>query len=155
MRAMWNQRLDGRDAPKPKPFPGKYPTRLAYEIRFSGGRTESYCGKPSKQAVERLFALQQRRRVRFSCVVEFDRERVVTKVSTWGPWDRQDRDPRTETCRILGYVYHPFRTDGLRMFLRPWWLKKVGGKVLYSPHKVLKLQEHVLTYKARLKEMGL
>lgn len=65
----------------PRPFAGKYPTRLAWRILTGDGVTHTYQGRPSLVARQRLLSLLRTQTVRKLGVVEYDRSGPLMKTS--------------------------------------------------------------------------
>lgn len=114
-----------KEATTPKPFAGKWPTRLYYR-----GADRSYFGKPHPSAIR-----NRERAVTFdptSCIVEFDRGGVVyhwfiySGVMTVGPL-------------FKFYHFWQLAAPGASHILDPTYSKRVGGWNIYSPYKTLKL----------------
>jgi hypothetical protein len=94
-----------------KPFPGKYPTRVAWQCRYNG-KLVSYVGKPSPRAFKKFH--EYRRRGNTSLwAVEFDRKGIIGR--------------RTEDGVVLNSVarghYHPLGNEREDFFGRPFrWI---------------------------------
>lgn len=58
---------------RPKPFPGKYPTRIHYKIALFKGSPIVYTGKPNVEAMLRFRRLLRANVVRQYTIAEFDR----------------------------------------------------------------------------------
>lgn len=71
---------------EPRPFPGKYPTRIAWVLKQQGGRTYSYIGKPSANALKQLLMMQARRPAKQIDFVEFDMGHVVGRAEKGRLW---------------------------------------------------------------------
>lgn len=95
-----------------KPFPGKYPTRVAWQCHYRG-KLVSYVGKPSPRAFKK-FLEYRRRGVPSLWAVEFDRKGIVGR--------------RAENGAILNSVtrayYHPLGNEREDFFGRPFrWIE--------------------------------
>jgi hypothetical protein len=58
---------------RPKPFPGKFPTRIFYKLTLRRGSTVIYTGKPNVEVMLRLRRLIRANQVRQYTLAEFDR----------------------------------------------------------------------------------
>ena len=58
---------------KPKPFPGRYPTRIYYKLYMFKGAPIIYLGKPNVDAMKRFRRLLRANRIQRYKVAEFDR----------------------------------------------------------------------------------
>jgi hypothetical protein len=117
----------------PAPFPGKWPTRIAWHYKVAGGPDESYVGKPTAQAVQRYQALVRQRDllVRLTYVMEFDRKHIP--IYYWSQTSPMQINPT-----IYG-VYHFWQNPApvaghlaLQSFRR-----RLGGFPVYSPYRAL------------------
>jgi hypothetical protein len=94
-----------------KPFPGKYPTRVAWQCHYNG-KLVSYVGKPSPRAFKK-FHEYRRRGVHSLWAVEFDRKGIIGR--------------RVENGTVLNSVartyYHPLNDERGDFFGRPFrWI---------------------------------
>ena len=58
---------------RPKPFPGKFPTRIYYKLTLLKGVTITYMGKPNVEVILRFRRLLRANRVRQYTIAEFDK----------------------------------------------------------------------------------
>lgn len=131
---------------KPLPFPGKYPTRIAYAFVF---RDESrppitYMGKPSMSAAKRWMRIWNENEQ-----AKIRDKQPVCEVVAYAEFDRagliQRYLPGTTAILIAQNMtyYHPWDAHGmgLKSFAEPFYNKRVAGNTSYSPHKTLKLAQ--------------
>lgn len=105
----------------PKPFPGKYPTRIAWQGRYKG-QVISYVGKPSLRALQRFHTY--RRRTPYMWAVEFDRAGVVGKRAEGG----------IITNAASRTYYHPVVDERVDFFLRPFrWITYTEPELIPAP----------------------
>lgn len=140
----------------PAPFPGEFPTRIAWRFRAVGRGKEAgkffdeeYLGKPNGLAVCRLRNLE----ARFAAkgwrpnieTWEFDRKVVILR-SFFNPVMGLDEVTAVET---LMAAYHPWQAFGRRLdhFLPEIFIKNIGGFRVYATTKMLKT-EFITSYKA-------
>jgi len=71
----YNQRVPAfvKGGHRPKPFPGKFPTRIYYKIALFKGSPIVYLGKPNTEVMKRFRRLLRANLVRQYTVAEFDR----------------------------------------------------------------------------------
>lgn len=94
-----------------KPFPGKYPTRVAWQCHYKG-KLVSYVGKPSPRAFKK-FHEYRRRGITTLWAVEFDRKGIVGRRAENG----QMFNASTRT------YYHPLGNEREDFFGRPFrWI---------------------------------
>jgi hypothetical protein len=115
------------NATRPKPFPGKFPTRIAWEFTFHNGETHSYVGKPSRWALVRYWNLIKPD-VKEYWALEFDRSGSVARIKAVYPYLNE---PETAIASIR-WVYHPWTEDRERFYRRSGrWVNvdaKTGAK---------------------------
>ncbi len=111
---------DGKYATEPQPYPGRYPTRVAWYI---ASKTPLwYMGRPNLLQLSRALAIRGRH---LAHGWEFDRGGVI---ATW----------QTGTYGLPGPLwkhYHPFQRPGAWFEgFRPWFeMKRESGRVFYVP----------------------
>lgn len=121
------------DTNVPSPFPGKYPTRMAWVVRFQDGRVVKYFGKPNKIAAQKFLRLRDQPGVVLWSEREFDRGNVVGM--------RAETQAFCRSHGVLDKLYHPFRMrEGIADFADPFYQKRISGFRVYRPYKTLKLQ---------------
>jgi hypothetical protein len=114
----------------PAPFPGKWPTRIAW--KFLGMDVdESYVGKPIRQAAERFQTLQRTVPSVHAYFVEFDRKH--RPIYLWSNVTGLQMHP------VLYGVYHYWQSYDVAggHFAVPLYRKRLGGLVVYSPYRAL------------------
>ena len=137
-------------ARKPRPFAGKYPTRVAWVVfRKDGTLVDSYIGKPNRLQVRRLDLLGRRLKGAVAYVCEFDRNGVIWRTASNGRY----------VSMALFEFYHPWLAVGgshwsMPRFAQPFYIKRVGGMRFYSNRDPLR-REDIITLKQRMTEMGL
>lgn len=94
-------------ATKAKPFPGKYPTRVAWQALYKGKRV-SYVGKPSRRALRRFH--NYTKTALSVWALEFDRNGVIAKFSEAG----------VLVNAPLRSYYHPVADERSYFFLQPF-----------------------------------
>lgn len=95
-------------ATKARPFPGKYPTRIAWSVKDFHGKTVSYVGKPARRALQ-----QFRTRLKTGVggwAIEFDRNGLIAK---------EGGRPGTLTNANLRFHYHPVEEERNKFFVQP------------------------------------
>lgn len=156
------QREIAPEGTKPAPFPGKYPTKIAWRVRLEGDRIRTYVGKPVKVAAEAALNFARRED---SCSIwawEFDRKSVISSCYWTNPrlLVLTGRLPCSMVNGDLQKFYH-FWEDmkygvlstptHLTSFLKPTYVKriKVGDKIqpVYSPHERLRQLDHLAPFK--------
>jgi len=116
---------------RPKPFPGKFPTRIYYKLSLFNGSTIIYLGKPNVEVMRRFRRLLQSNRVRRYSIVEFDKSGAFAII---------DLDVRyigactNHFSKRFWEVYHPL--DGADPTL----------SCFAAPFRILKYQEGALYY---------
>jgi hypothetical protein len=113
-------------ASQPKPFPGKWPTRLYWRVG-----EEEYFGKPNASQVSRYQALvQEASAFRTNArVVELDRSGAI--------YIADEDGARTGT--LFGFYYHWQRADAQAGHLCvPLYRKRIAGYTVLSPYATLK-----------------
>jgi hypothetical protein len=154
-----NRRGFDPSAHVPAPFPGQWPTRIAWTFQAlclgKQSVKESYIGKPNREQVARLMRFLRAYHVPkyrvFAVAWEFDRENFLLKSVAAGA------EGAMVSANRLYDAYHPWQIRGqfLEHFLVPLYLKCIGNFPLYSTVPLLK-REYVLKYKQfMLKECGL
>lgn len=137
-------------ARKPRPFAGKFPTRIAFIVQRKDGTIEAqYLGKPNRLQLARLLRCGGRKG-RSVHAVEFDTNGPILSVGS---------QPARHHFSALWELYHPW--DGAQFpkdwrmlwFSAPHWLKKIGGFRVYSPRSPLR-REDIQSYRARLMDVG-
>lgn len=137
---------------KPKPFPGLYPTKVAWDLKYSllpyGPPRKMvktletlrlrYCGKPSRyRALELYRLLTHPGIVIFEFwAAEFDAAGIIA-------WERLK--PRTDSKTVWSTTnaygaYHPHRPSTFSIcgaFTRKFYQKRIGRFPLYSYHQKL------------------
>lgn len=89
-------------ATRPKPFPGKYPTRIAFKAVLTDGKVVTYVGKPSLRITNRIRHWRTHYVLRSIQAMEFDRNGVLAR-------DKTVNALRWEiTYANLRQKYHPF-----------------------------------------------
>lgn len=131
----------------PRPFPGRYPTRIAYRIWVKGRKgTVDYCGKPSVEAHKRFAGLIVKS-PRF-VFYEFDRKGIIGRFNS--------KKGGNSSHVTLHRIYHPFSgADPLYTFKQPWTRKKISGFVAYYCPVVKLKKEQVEAHKLWLRSLGL
>jgi hypothetical protein len=88
-------------ATKPKPFPGKYPTRIAWQGTLKNGEQISYIGKPTERILSRFRFLRENNSIARFWGVEFDKNGSIARTEYAVPWNA--------SCDAAGLrkVYHP------------------------------------------------
>jgi hypothetical protein len=90
---------------KPKPFPGKFPTRIHYELALPKGSTVIYMGKPNVEVMLRFRRLLRTNRVRQYTIAEFDRSGTFALFKI----DARFIDPDVaHISERFWKTYHPF-----------------------------------------------
>lgn len=89
-------------AQKPKPFPGRYPTRIAYVGTLANGQKVSYIGKPTRQVISRYRDWLKNYQLRDMWIIEFDRNGVIARDKNTGAL------VRTCEAAVIRNAYHPF-----------------------------------------------
>lgn len=118
----------------PAPFPGKWPTRIAWGFRgiSKSGKwfSASYIGKPTSQTVSEFVSYQQQPKTE-AWFFEFDRKHIP--IYTW------DRVQGVWTNPIMFAVYHFWQSWGNfgEHFLVPTYRRQLGGLWVYSPYRAL------------------
>jgi len=110
----------------PAPFPGKFPTRIAWVVvRHVGGRQveEKYLGKPSVNAINRLLSVGRKPDVVMTWLKEFDKKTTVGERSWQRPLQRVDF---SATSTQLVRYYH--------LLWLPDWVPGARGK--FGSHKI-------------------
>jgi hypothetical protein len=119
----------------PRPFPGRFPTRIFGEVVFTNGRKAvRYIGKPSVTAVRRLAKAAYSTGKHHCTFVEFDRRHIV-KHSYWNGDVHYPFELQNATSTLCAF-YHPWESltrhiDGL--FGNPTYVQSIGGQRCYSP----------------------
>lgn len=127
------------------PFPGKWPTKIAYALRVKGRRHPvTYAGKPSTTAVAR-FRKFSRIKGTTGWFVEFDARNPIC-------WLSQIHRYWTQNNPVYGR-YHYWDADSVHAFTAKFYRKRVAGFTLYSPFEKLKRQQ-IEDYKAWLRVQG-
>ena len=65
-----------RGGHRPKPFPGKYPTKIYYKLSLFKGSPIIYLGKPNVEVMKRFRRLLRANRICQYTIAEFDRSGV-------------------------------------------------------------------------------
>lgn len=137
---------------KPLPFHGKFPTKIAIDVRW-GRRPDqrwTYIGVPSIYAIH---ALNKRMRFRGAAAKywEFDRKGQLLYAHCQPGANRLRVQNHNNT---LVAIYHHWNNmaDPFLGFTAQFWMKKVQGRWIYSPFEHLKLDTHLRPYKAWLAE---
>jgi hypothetical protein len=140
---------------RPKPMPGKrWPTRVAWHIRladyrntpngalrFFNHRILSYVGKPNRyRALEARNFLQQIHRKNVALLAmwqaEFDKAGLVAyQTHNWG----HDKYQQASGA-FAAYHPHSSSVEIVEAFIKPLYLKYVGGMRLYSQKKKLPME---------------
>lgn len=97
-------------ATKVKPFPGKYPTRIAWSVKVFGGGTVSYVGKPSRRALQRFRSHLKTPGYLTGWAVEFDRNGLIAK---------DGGRPGTLVNANLRSHYHPYGEHRVEFYNEP------------------------------------
>lgn len=134
-----NLQVDGHRT-KPKPFPGRYPTRLVVGfVKKNGQLQRTYVGKPCKAALDLVTKFcQQKGGIVIS---EFDRGgaiRVAQRVTPHNPLTIKVSNRNL----LLERYYHPFMAQDSADVLQVWRhktfskiiaTKRHGKFIVYSP----------------------
>lgn len=119
---------------RPKPFPGRFPTKICYKLSLFDGSSIIYLGKPSVEVMGRFRRLLQSNRVERYNIVEFD------KSGTFAAIDLDVRYIGAHTNRVserFWRTYHPL--DGadptLSCFAAPFKMLMCDDKRLYYVRK--------------------
>lgn len=109
---------------KPKPFPGRYPTRIAYTGTLIDGKVVSYVGKPTKKALLKFRQFLNSYQFKTVSAVEFDRNGAIARNNTTNPF---------ATCEksSLRLEYHPFANVKFFLDEGQWRLVQRDGKEVY------------------------
>lgn len=148
----------------PAPFPGKYPTRIAWKVvfrkgisRIKDGRMEqgvmeevmTYVGKPNKMELLRLPTMLREMQMKgwspaTLTAYEFDTQGLLSKTIETGSARFTQRSwCPTYTAGALRAYYHPWEDsqEHLKLFTGKFWLKRIKGKLkvhtIYSPMETL------------------
>lgn len=148
LKSLETPRLPRYSMADPSPFPGKYPTHLAWKFSHQG-RTQTYMGKPTTQAVAKFFSLLRQQdpwMLQAAWITEFDR--VHPYVLAW------DKQRGTQIHPRLWPFYHYWQTatQTFEHFQSPWLVKDVCGHKVYSPFRVLRRERQALWYELMSQE---
>lgn len=157
--ADWVLKTVAVGSPNPAPFPGKYPTRIAWAVSFHGREAKTYVGKPSRSAVNALGKWVSKQDFDIGVVVEFDRRNVIRDVHFQGPvraTDRLNRNP------FLMRLYHPWTApfNNFAVF-HDFVFKRIGKRQVYVPKGILNkdgllsVKKHIEPYKLNLRRHNL
>jgi len=110
----------------PAPFPGRFPTRIAWVVvRNIGGKLvkKQYLGKPSVNAMNRLLSLGRKPDVTMAWLKEFDKKTTVGERM----WNRNfQRIEFSSVSQHLKQYYHPL-----------WMAEHVPGtRGRFTSHKI-------------------
>jgi hypothetical protein len=97
-------------ATKPKPFPGKYPTRIAYAGMLLDGTHISYIGKPTRKVLARYQQWMRTHMLKQIWIIEFDRNGVIARDKSTNIYARA-----CDTVQLRS-SYHPFPKDANKFF---------------------------------------
>lgn len=158
LQMLRNMSLDNAPRP-PAPFPGKFPTWIAF-----GGDAQQweYVGKPSGNAIQ-LLTKQITRGPRGSRVhiYEFDRKGVIAYAAYISPNRLPGALVPSWMHMQLYEYYHPFEETSFIIphFQRKFYVKrlKANGVIhrVYSPFERLKVATHIEPFRTRLRGMGI
>lgn len=157
--ADWVLRPVAKGTPNPAPFPGEYPTRIAWVVTFRDRAPKVYIGKPGPSAVNALEKWVAKQDFDIGHFVEFDRRSVVRDIKFEGPIRDNDRMERNQ---LLMSVYHPWTEpfNNLGMF-RDFTFKRVAKRQVYVPRGILNaegllsVKRHIEPYKLNLRRHNL
>lgn len=116
----------------PAPFPGRWPTRIAWRVESSDGRKASYIGKPIAQAARQFQALSSLPQAYDVCyLVEFDRKHWP--IYLWSIYTG------TVTHPSLWGVYHYWQAalSYANYLTGPNYFRRLGGLPIYCPFRAL------------------
>jgi hypothetical protein len=153
------QLMAGKMAPNRRPLqmPGKnWPTRVAWTLHAAGIRADSnspagfnyhshrrlsYVGKPSRYRALEAHKFMERAqkdglRIVETYEMEFDRDGLLAYV-----YKCQGHNPTADSCGAFS-AYHPHSAspEVIGAFIKPLYLKYVGGQRLYSLKKRLQAE---------------
>ena len=142
-----------QDKKKPEPFPGKFPTRVAWtatatplmkiddELPPKAVLLAQYFGKPSAFAGERLARIMARRQRFYRLEIktwEFDRRNLLGRTI----WNQPFAGNQMQFNITLWSAYHLFNAqDYVLGWSQTPFLKNIGGFRVYSPRAVLTVAE--------------
>jgi hypothetical protein len=119
---------------RPKPFPGRFPTKIYYKLSLFNGATVVYLGKPNVEVMRRFRRLLRSNQIRRYNIVEFDRSGAFAMI------DLDVRYIGAHTNRVserFWKAYHPL--DGadptLSCFAVPFKMLKYNDERLYYVRK--------------------
>jgi hypothetical protein len=118
-------------ATRPKPFPGKTPTHMAWIVRWSNGKKWSYVGKPSKNAYDRFVKLSRHRLTNSYLIREFDQTSVIGERIDYSPLVR-DRGGFSSRDVRLAFYYKPHEPAWRILGSIPMYSQKINGRWVYS-----------------------
>ena len=115
---------------KPKPFPGRFPTKIYYKLSLFKGSPIIYMGKPNVEAMKRFRRLLRANRISRYTVAEFDRS------GTFAITDLDVRYMGEHANRVserFWRTYHPFDAADptLSCFADPFRVLHYEDKRLY------------------------
>lgn len=158
--ADWVLRPVAKGTPNPAPFPGEYPTRIAWVVTFRDRAPKVYIGKPGPSAVRALAKWTSKKDLDIGHFVEFDRRNVIRELRFTGGVRAED-GIRSRNQLLMG-VYHPWTEpfDVFEMF-RDFTFKRVAKRQVYVPRGILNaegllsVKRHIEPYKLNLRRHNL
>lgn len=106
-----------------KPFPGKYPTRIVFVIKFKGGKKPvMYSGKPLVAQAEVFYHLSLREDAISASAVEYDRKGMCINYFHSG----RGRAPAPFVAS--------WRNEPLMSLYHPWGNNRLFGGLMSQPH---------------------
>ena len=118
----------------PRPFPGKTPTRVAWEVRFQDGTKQTYLGKPSATSYQRFRKLVLRPGMNWYRFREFDRASVIAEITDLVPV------PIVRFTRRNGRLCIYYKPDTVWTHIpgsTRFYSHRIGRRWIYSPLAVL------------------
>lgn len=113
---------------RPRPFPGKFPTRVAWEVKNSDGKNWSYIGKPSVNATRQFSSKARLAGTTYASFREFDREHLVAQFTGYAPTNRLRN---SGACTLANY-YRPFWMAEHVTGAEKFYSNKIAGHWIYS-----------------------
>lgn len=130
---------------KPKPFAGKYPTRIAWDVSIRGQKRHySYRGKPNRIMALRLLKHVANPAMRWISYYEVDQRNVLCSFYT----EQRGIESAIATLQNGWFAYHPVTSvrKGWEWMLSAWWKVVLNDLPVYSPIAKLNDRLHVLPY---------
>lgn len=113
---------------RPRPFPGRFPTRVAWEVHNRDGRKWRYLGKPSVNAARQFLSKAKLEGTILATFKEFDRSYLVLQMNRYEPVTRLRN---TGAC-WLGTYYRPFWVHEHVSGEDRFYSNKISGHWVYS-----------------------